>query len=173
MSRWPGDARKERTTFGSLSRSELMSRVRSKGNETTEGRLARLLRKSGLHGWRRHQPLLGNPDFVWLSRRLAVFVDGCFWHGHACGRNVSPRTNAKEWRQKIGRTQERDRRVTRALRRKGWCVARIWECHLARDPRLCVNRIRKALGDCVTPPGKNPARKTSQTYLKFDERSAR
>ena len=147
MSRWPGDAQKERTTFGSLSRSQLMSRVRSKGNETTEERLALLLRKVGPHGWRRHQPLLGSPDFVWSATKLAVFVDGCFWHGHACGKNVSPRTNVKEWQEKIANNKELDRRVTRALRRQGWRVVRIWECHLAKKPTVCIDRIHRIFAD--------------------------
>jgi DNA mismatch endonuclease (patch repair protein) len=145
MSRWPGDARKERTTFGLMSRSQLMSRVRSKGNRSTEGRLAMLLREWRLSGWRRHRPLFGSPDFAWPAWKVAVFVDGCFWHGHACGKNLSPKTNAKEWKLKLTRNQLRDRRVTRALRRQGWRVVRLWECQLARDPNKCMNRIRRSL----------------------------
>ena len=146
MSRWPGNAQGERTTFGGLRRGQLMSRVRSTGNQTTEKRLASFLRTSGVTGWRRHQLLPGHPDFVWLKRKVAVFVDGCFWHGHVCARNVTPRTNAKAWREKIERNQARDRRATRILRQGGWKVVRIWECQLARTPALCVSRIAKALG---------------------------
>ncbi len=146
MSRWPGDARKERTTFGGLSRSELMSRVRSKGNETTEIRLAKLLRKAGLNGWRRRQSLIGKPDFVWQREKLAVFVDGCFWHGHNCGRkNSSPKTNVKAWQSKIERNKTRDRRNERRLRHLGWSVIRIWECQLASQPNACIRRIRRML----------------------------
>ncbi|HNQ23040.1 MAG TPA: very short patch repair endonuclease [Phycisphaerae bacterium] len=160
MSHWPGNAKTQRTTFGSLSRAQLMSRVRSKGNETTEERLAALLRKTGLRGWRRHQPLPGRPDFVWARNRFVVFVDGCFWHGHDCGRNVTPKTNAKAWRNKIDRNKARDRYVTRFLRRHGWSVLRIWECELARNPERCVDRIRRALRrnrssgtrDCASSP---------------------
>lgn len=142
MSRWPGNSEIERTTFGGLSRRELMSRVRSAGNSTTEKRLASLLRQAGLTGWRRRQPLIGHPDFVWLNLKLAIFVDGCFWHGHDCGRNVTPKTNAAAWRDKIQRNQSRDRRVTRRLRQQGWSVIRIWECHLSRNPDFCVRRIQ-------------------------------
>lgn len=149
MSRWPGDAQKERTTFGSLTRSQLMSRVRSGGNETTEMRLAFLLRKLRLYGWRRHRPMFGSPDFVWPRRKVAVFVDGCFWHGHVCGKNISPRTNTREWQEKIAGNQARDRRVSRALRRQGWSVLRIWECCLVRKPAVCINRIRRALGEAA------------------------
>ena len=145
MSRWPGNAQRERTTFGGLSRGQLMSRVRSTGNQTTENRLASFLREAGLTGWRRHQLLTGHPDFVWLKPKVAVFVDGCFWHAHDCGKNVRPRTNAKAWCDKIEANQARDRKNADLLRRGGWKVIRIWECQLAKHPGRCVGRIRKAL----------------------------
>lgn len=147
MSRWPGNAQEERTTFGGLRRGQLMSRVRSTGNQTTEKRLASLLRAAGVVGWRRHQFVPGRPDFVWPKDKVAVFVDGCFWHGHDCGRNVTPRTNAKAWRDKIERNQARDRHATRVLRQVGWKVMRVWECCLANDPGRYVSGIRKRLED--------------------------
>ena len=142
MSSWPGDARQELTTFGRLRRGELMSRVRSTGNQTTEKKLEFLLRKAGLTGWRRHQQLPGHPDFVWPKVKVAVFVDGCFWHGHNCGKNVTPKTNVKAWRDKIERNQVRDQRVARYLRQVGWKVIRIWECRLTKEPERCVRRIQ-------------------------------
>jgi DNA mismatch endonuclease (patch repair protein) len=145
MSRWPGDAQRERTTFGGLRRGQLMSRVRSTGNQNTEVRLATLLREVGLTGWRRHQHLPGKPDFVWRPAKVAVFVDGCFWHGHACGRNVTPKTNAKAWREKIERNQARDRRATRVLRERGWSVLRVWECSIHRNPGQQLRRIRHSV----------------------------
>lgn len=145
MSRWPGDARRERTTFGGLSRGDLMARVHGIGNRTTEQRLVALLKRAGLTGWRRHQLLYGTPDFVWPAAKVAVFVDGCFWHGHSCGRNVTPTTNAKAWQEKIQRNQARDRRVDRALRRDGWTVLRVWECALTKTPERCVARIRRQI----------------------------
>lgn len=145
MSRWPGEARKQPTTFGGLSRSELMSRVGSVGNRTTEIRLATLLRTSRLTGWRRHLPLPGRPDFAWPDERIALFVDGCFWHGHACARNLSPKTNSAEWRRKILGNRRRDRRNSRKLRAYGWRVIRIWECQLSKAPQVCVRRIARAL----------------------------
>jgi len=146
VSRWPGDARRERTTFGGLRRGQLMSLVRSTGNRSTEGRLATLLRSAGLVGWRRHQKLPGKPDFIWRAAKVAVFVDGCFWHGHDCGKNVTPKTNAQAWGEKIERNRARDRRVSRALRDRGWTVVRIWECDLAKRPSLCLSRIQRAIG---------------------------
>ena len=124
-----------------------MARVRSVGNKTTEGRLASLLRRNKISGWRRHLRLPGKPDFVWPEARLAVFVDGCFWHGHNCGRNVTPKTNAQAWREKIRRNKTRDRRTSRLLRKDGWTVIRIWECELARNETPNLLRIRKAVSE--------------------------
>lgn len=140
--RWSSSA--EGTSFGGLNRSTLMSRIRSRGNGTTELRLAFLLRKHCLVGWRRHQRLVGRPDFVWPEKKLIVFVDGCFWHGHQCGRNLTPKRNVTAWRTKITGNQRRDLRVSRALRSLGWKVIRVWECALAKTPRRCIQRIQRA-----------------------------
>ena len=145
MSFWPGDAEREVTTFGRLSRGALMARVRSKGNKTTEMRLARLLSQAGLRGWRRHHNIPGRPDFVWHAVKVAVFADGCFWHGHCCGKNISPRTNTEAWINKINRNRARDRKTARVLRGRGWVVIRLWECQLLRNPTGCVDKIRRAL----------------------------
>jgi DNA mismatch endonuclease (patch repair protein) len=152
MSRWPGNAERERTTFGGLRRGQLMALVRSTGNQRTERRLAALLREAGIAGWRRHQNLPGKPDFVWRTAKVAVFVDGCFWHGHDCGKNISPKTNAKAWKEKIERNRARDRRVAARLRREGWRVARIWECTLDRSAQRCIARIRRMLADLPMSP---------------------
>jgi DNA mismatch endonuclease (patch repair protein) len=135
-----------RTSFGSLTRSELMSRCRSAGNQTTEVRMLALLRKVRITGWRRHLPLPGKPDFAWRREKVAIFVDGCFWHGHDCGRNLTPKSNAAFWRQKISNNQARDRKATRMLRQNGWTVIRVWECVLRRQPRSVTSRIQRALG---------------------------
>lgn len=122
-----------------------MSRIRGTGNATTEVKLARLLRRHRLTGWRRGARLLGRPDFTWHRQRLVVFVDGCFWHGHGCGRNVAPKTNAELWARKISGNKKRDRRVTRELRRRGWSVLRIWECSLRRNPAGSLARVSRKL----------------------------
>jgi DNA mismatch endonuclease (patch repair protein) len=145
MSAWPGNASKQKTSFGSLDRSSLMRRVRSTGNASTEMRMAALLRATGLSGWRRHLDLPGKPDFAWPRRRLALFVDGCFWHGHTCGRNITPKSNASLWAMKIFATRRRDRRNTRALQRLGWGVLRVWECALNKKPHSCIQKIKVAL----------------------------
>jgi DNA mismatch endonuclease (patch repair protein) len=85
-----------------------MSRIRGAGNKETELRMIRLLRACGIIGWRRRWPLFGRPDFVFPAARLAVFVDGCFWHG--CPRHYTkPANNRDFWRQKL----EADRKSTR------------------------------------------------------------
>lgn len=135
----------EITTFGGLSRSQLMARIGSRGNKSTELHFAKLLRGSGLRGWRRHQRLLGRPDFTWRKQKVVVFLDGCFWHGHSCGRNLAPKTNKQVWREKILRNKTRDRRVRRSLRKLGWTVVALWECDLHRNPARCLKRLRLAL----------------------------
>ena len=145
MSSWPGRSKHTKTSFGGLSRSVLMSRIRSKRNATTELKLIFLLRAARLRGWRRNSPLLGKPDFVFHKQKLAVFVDGCFWHGHCCGRNLKPKRNAALWRRKINGNQRRDRRVARTLRSAGWRIIRIWECALAKHPESSIRKIRQAL----------------------------
>ena len=150
MSQWPEGANAQNTTFGGLTRSQLMSRVRSRGNKTTELVAVKLFRAYGITGWRRHANLIGKPDFIWPRSRVAVFIDGCFWHGHACGRNLTSKTNALLWRQKIISNQNRDRRNTRALKRIGWKVLRVWECSLTKNHKRCISQLQKALTSVET-----------------------
>lgn len=82
------------------------------------------------------------PDFVFQKPKVALFVDGCFWHG--CPRHgTKPKTNAKFWRNKIATNQARDRRVNSALRKRGWSVVRIWEHELRRkDEAKLIRRLK-------------------------------
>ena len=123
-------------TLTAAERSERMSRVRARGNRATELRLITLLREHRITGWRRGAPLLGKPDFIFRAQKVAVFVDGCFWHG--CPRHGrTPKTRVAFWTAKLARNAQRDRAVSRALRASGWAVLRIWECALARS---CAGR---------------------------------
>jgi DNA mismatch endonuclease (patch repair protein) len=107
-------------------RSHNMASIRSKGNATTERAFLRLLRNARISGWRRHLSLPGKPDFVFRSRRLAVFIDGCFWHGcPTCYR--LPEDNRPYWKAKVLSNRRRDRRQTRELKSLRWRVLRIWE----------------------------------------------
>ena len=107
-------------------RSYTMSRIRSSGNETTEKRFVALLKSAGIKGWRRHAKLAGRPDFIFPRARVAVFLDGCFWHG--CPRCCrTPKTNPAYWTDKIRKNALRDREVSSSLRSAGWRVVRLWE----------------------------------------------
>ncbi len=139
--------------FTKAKRSEVMSRIRGRGNRATELALVRVFRAHGITGWRRHQAVFGKPDFVFAKLKLALFVDGCFWHG--CPKHATkPKNNAAFWRKKFAANKARDLLVTRTLRARGWRVLRIWEHELARkrEARL-VKRIRHTL----VVQGGNPA----------------
>jgi len=129
--------------FTKAKRSAVMSRIRGHGNKDTELALIRVFRDHGITGWRRRQTIFGKPDFVFQKQRVAVFVDGCFWHG--CPQHTTkPRNNAAFWRNKFAANKARDQVVTYTLRRAGWRVLRIWEHELARKNagRLAA-RIRR------------------------------
>ncbi|MBM4044779.1 MAG: very short patch repair endonuclease [Planctomycetes bacterium] len=119
-----------------------MAAVRSRGNRSTEERVVRLLRKHGLTGWSRHYPIAGTPDFCWRRQRVALFVDGCFWHGCPHCYRV-PKSHAPYWRRKVASNRKRDRRVSVVLRSKGWKVVRLWECRISE--KTGISRIGKAL----------------------------
>ena len=183
--------------FSKAKRSEVMSRIRSRGNRDTELAFAKLLRANHITGWRRHFQIRGRavlprgpknqaaqqrrptnnqrtarrsvpafrvkPDFVFRQVRLALFVDGCFWHGcpkhckyakwlmryMAANNPASPksglrRTGRAFWLRKLAGNKKRDVLVTRTLRRAGWRVIRIWECDLRNAERI-LKRIEKHL----------------------------
>jgi len=125
-------------------RSEVMSLIRSRGNRQTEHALLILLKAAKIAGWRRHLPLPGKPDFAFPKGKVAVFVDGCFWHG--CPKCYTrPKTNRAFWDKKREDNMARDKRVNRQLRRQGWKVIRIWQHSLQKSPQTCLNRIQRAL----------------------------
>lgn len=117
--------------FSSAKRSAIMGLVRSSGNKGTELRLIRIFRASWIIGWRRDSKLPGKPDFVFPKLKVAVFVDGCFWHG-CLQHGTRPKTRAGYWLAKLTGNKVRDRKVNRLLRTKGWTVMRIWEHELAK-----------------------------------------
>jgi len=124
-------------------RSRLMSSIRSINNQSTEQALVSILRANGITGWRRRSRLFGKPDFVFASKKVAVFVDGCFWHG--CPRcYLAPKHNSGYWADKVTRNRARDLRVSRELRASGWSVLRIWE-HSLSKPASVAKRIRGML----------------------------
>ena len=128
-------------------RSERMSRVRAATNKSTELRLIALLRATGITGWRRGAALPGKPDFVFRTVRLAVFVDGCFWHG--CPHHArTPKSRVAFWKAKLARNAQRDHEVRSVLRKCGWRVLRVWEHELARKNQA---RLARRIQRAVTP----------------------
>ena len=110
-------------------RSFVMRQVKSHGNKSTEVRLISIFKANSISGWRRNYAVKGHPDFVFLKKKVAVFVDGCFWHGHDC-RNTKPSDNKEYWDKKRERNIKHDKEVTASFEARGWTVIRIWECEL-------------------------------------------
>ena len=135
--------------FDKAKRSSVMSKVRSTGNKSTELRLIELFKTIGLTGWRRNYPVMGKPDFVFLEQRVAVFVDGCFWHGHDC-RNTHPSANPNYWAQKRERNMRRDADITTLFEKRGWTVLRIWECELKKAKQAATHERLKAVIESVS-----------------------
>jgi DNA mismatch endonuclease, patch repair protein len=122
-------------------RSEVMSRIRGRGNKETELKFAAILRRNAIHGWRRHIAIIGRPDFAFSQYRIAVFIDGCFWHCcPKCGN--MPKNNRAFWKRKLDGNVARDMQVTRELRKLGWKVVRVWEHELAQESRLLAKLSR-------------------------------
>lgn len=122
-------------TFTREQRSQIMRQVKSNRNKSTELKLIQFFKDNSIKGWRRNYNLFGRPDFVFPLTKKAVFVDGCFWHGHNC-RNTKPKNNKDYWQQKISRNKKRDRTVNKTLAASGWTVIRIWECQLKNENAL-------------------------------------
>jgi DNA mismatch endonuclease (patch repair protein) len=125
-------------------RTRAMRAVRGKGNRSTELRLRLALVRAGICGWSMHPPLVGKPDFLLRNGTLAVFVDGCYWHGCTkCGH--IPKSNVQFWTAKIELNRARDQRTNRRLRKMGIGVLRLWEHELLNDTEKCVKRVMRRL----------------------------
>jgi DNA mismatch endonuclease (patch repair protein) len=133
--------------FTTTKRSQVMSRIRARGNRDTELKIITLFRQRQITGWRRNARVFGKPDFVFPRDKIAVFVDGCFWHRHkGCKFSYTPKSHIEFWLPKFQKNVTRDRLVTRKLRKAGWQVLRIWECDLvaSREHRV-IRKLRVAL----------------------------
>lgn len=118
-------------------RTAVMRAVRVK-NTSAEIAVRRLLFSLG-YRYRLHAAELpGKPDIVFRPRHCALFVNGCFWHGHHCTRGARPSSNTKFWLPKIEGNRQRDRRVRAQLRKGGWRVLTIWECELHQVERMSL-----------------------------------
>jgi DNA mismatch endonuclease, patch repair protein len=133
--------------FSPAKRSAIMSAIKSKGTKTTELAVRRLFRAHGIKGWRAHlKTVPGQPDFAFPTNKLAIFIDGCFWHGcRTCKRNLRPSTNADFWLTKFAANRTRDRLVTSVLRKKGWKVLRFWEHQVRKSPVSLIMKIASSI----------------------------
>lgn len=132
--------------FTKAKRSEVMSHIRGRGNRKTEIAMVDFFRRHRISGWRRNQQVFGKPDFVFRKNRVAVFVDGCFWHSCPL-HGTMPASNREFWEKKIASNVARDLAVTKALRRDGWKVVRIWEHELVEmNEHRLVMKIRFLIG---------------------------
>ena len=125
-------------------RSQVMARV--KGRDTKPELLVRrLLTSMGVRYRLHRKDLPGAPDIVMAGRRLAIFVHGCFWHGHDCARGARvPKQNRDYWQAKIGRNRARDERTAAELSAMGWTPLTLWECEL-KDEAVLKARLTDAL----------------------------
>ena len=125
--------------------SHRMRAIRARGNQSTERRLRAYLAQGRIKGWKMHPGgVLGKPDFYFPRQKVAVFVDGCFWHGcPVCSH--PPRQNRLYWIAKIDGNRQRDKRHQQALVRAGVRVLRFWEHELTDNATECVHRIRAVL----------------------------
>jgi DNA mismatch endonuclease (patch repair protein) len=123
-------------------RSKVMSRIRSK-NTSPEILLRKTLWKKG-YRYRIHYKLPGKPDIVFVQKRVAVFVDGCFWH--KCPKCYKPpKTNKKYWLPKIEKNVDKDKKNNKKLKEADWKVIRLWEHEVKKDINECIERIEKQL----------------------------
>lgn len=130
--------------FSKEKRSEVMSRIKGKGNKDTELAMIRILRKNHISGWRRNQAVLGKPDFVFPKQKIALFVDGCFWHGCPKPKHSNlPSNNQEFWAKKLQQNKDRDKFVSRELKKTGWKVVRIWEHELKYQEKIAAKLKRK------------------------------
>ncbi len=120
-----------------------MQNIRSK-DTLPEKKLAKALKVKKLHFAQYVKSLPGKPDIIFRRKKVAVFVDSDFWHGHP-KRFIKPMTNQSYWLPKIARNKQRDKKVNRELRKNGWKVLRIWEHDIKKDTQKCLNKITGAL----------------------------
>jgi DNA mismatch endonuclease (patch repair protein) len=126
-------------------RSDNMRAIKATSNASTELRFRGLLIRNAVKGWKVREPsVLGTPDFFFREQRLAIFIDGCFWHGcPRCGH--VPKSNRPYWTKKLARNKNRDRETNRTLKREGIDVLRIWECQLRKGPKACLSNLLRLI----------------------------
>lgn len=127
--------------FSKKQRSKNMAAIRSRLNKSTEIATAKIFRLKKIKGWRRHiRKLPGTPDFVFSKKKIALFIDGCFWHG--CKKHYKvPKTNRIYWQTKIKRNILRDKTVNKSYKKMSWRVLRFWEHDINKNLEKITKKI--------------------------------
>ena len=124
-------------------RSYNMSRIRGQ-NTLPELIVRKILSSNNIRGYRLDSIICGKPDIVFTKYKIAIFIDGCFWHKCPICFKM-PKQNKKFWSTKINRNAERDNEVNKQLKREGWTVIRLWEHLLIKNTGICYKRIVRTL----------------------------
>ena len=132
--------------FSKETRSKIMSKIRNK-NTRPEIKIRKLLYCSGHKGYRlNYKKASGKPDICYVGKKIAIFIDGCFWHG--CPKCYKrPKSNKKYWSEKIKINKKRDKKVNLALKKENWTVLRFWECQVNKKTENIFNKIDEVLKD--------------------------
>ncbi len=131
--------------------SRVMSSIRAK-NTKPEILLRKALWKNGLSGYRLHwKKVPGKPDIAYPKKKIAIFVNGCFWHRCPHCEPSSPKTHKKFWEDKFAKNIERDYRKNQELKNAGWTVITVWECRIKENMPLTISTVRRALEN-QSPP---------------------
>ena len=124
----------------------------NKGRDTgPELLLRRALRETGWPGYRVNWKVPGRPDIAYPGRKVAIFVNGCFWHRCPICNLPSPKSNVEFWKTKFEKNVERDRRKSIELNEMGWTVITVWECQIKKDVNSVVDTIVQVLSDSKSP----------------------
>ncbi|WOF16781.1 very short patch repair endonuclease [Methanoplanus sp. FWC-SCC4] len=120
-----------------------MSSIKSKDTKP-EIKIRKMLWENGIRGYRIHYDLPGKPDIAFTKYKIAVFIDGCYWHKcPECFRE--PKTNTEFWMNKINGNVERDKKITKELEDSGWTVLRFWEHEVRKNPDLIIKKINNSI----------------------------
>ena len=132
--------------FSKETRSRIMSKIRAT-NTKPEIKIRKILYKSGHKGYRlNYKKAPGKPDICYVGKKVAIFIDGCFWHG--CPKCYKkPASNKKYWDEKIKTNKKRDRKVNSALKKGNWTILRFWECEVNKETENIFTKLEKVLKD--------------------------
>ena len=121
-----------------------MRKVSSSGNKSTELRFRGKLAQSKIKGWEIRPKMKYSPDFIFRAKRIAIFIDGCFWHACPICKKI-PSSNSEYWEKKFKRNMERDQKAKKELENDGWIVLRFWEHEISDNLDHCIETLKKHL----------------------------